>query len=51
MFDLLIIDMLARERRSELLDSAGRVRSARRLRAQARRAAPTDRRWRSRPAR
>jgi hypothetical protein len=46
MYDILITETLVRDRRHELLDTAARVRLARRLRGQGQRAAPADQRSR-----
>jgi hypothetical protein len=46
MFNILVTEALVRDRRHELLDTAARVRLARRLRGQAQRAAPADQRSR-----
>jgi hypothetical protein len=46
MYNILITETLVRDRRDELLDTAARVRLARRLRGQGQRAAPADQRSR-----
>jgi hypothetical protein len=46
MYDIFITETLVRDRRHELLDTAARVRLARRLRGRPERAAPADQRSR-----
>jgi len=46
MYDILITETLVRDGRHELLDTAARVRLARRLRGRPERAAPADQRSR-----
>jgi hypothetical protein len=46
MLNIFITETLVRDRRHELLDTAARVRLARRLRGQSQRAAPADQRSR-----
>jgi hypothetical protein len=46
MYSILVTETLVRDRRHELLDTAARVRLARRLRGRPERAAPADQRSR-----